>query len=110
VSGKDYLSMMEEHLSGGFLKPETVATLFTSQKTVDGTQTRYGIGWSLVVGAAGMQEVRHLGDTVGGQAFLVLYPEMQLVIALACTGNFWNYHGDGSAGATDRLAALFVAP
>lgn len=53
-----------------------------------------GIGWSLHVWPSGVREVRHLGDTVGGQAFLVLCPEMELVIAVACTGSIWNYRGD----------------
>lgn len=104
----DMAKFGDAHLSTGFLKPATVTTLFTSQKTADGAETGYGIGWSLVAGPSGVREVRHLGDTVGGQAFLVLCPEEELVIALACTGNFWNYRGDGSAGATDRLAAIFV--
>lgn len=104
----DMVKFGDAHLSSGFLKPATVTTLFTSQKTANGAETGYGIGWSLVAGPSGVREVRHLGDTVGGQAFLVLCPEKELVIALACTGNFWNYHGDGSAGATDRLAAIFV--
>lgn len=30
-----------------------------------------------------------------------------MVIALVCTRNFWNYKGDGTSGATDRLAAMF---
>lgn len=104
----DMVKFADAHLSSGFLKPETVTTLFTSQKSADGAETGYGIGWSIVAGPSGMREVRHLGDTVGGQAFLVLIPEMELVIALTCTGNFWNYRGDGSAGSTDRLAEIFV--
>lgn len=104
----DMVKFGDAHLSSEFLKLGTVTTLFTSQKTTDGTETGYGIGWSVLSGPTGKREVRHLGDTVGGQAFLVLYPEMELVIALACTGNFWNYRGDGSAGATDRLAEIFV--
>lgn len=104
----DMVKVGNAYLSNEFLKPATVTTLFESQKTADGAETGYGIGWSVVSASSGVREVRHLGDTVGGQAFLVLYPDMELVIALACTGNFWNYRGDGSAGATDRLAAIFV--
>jgi CubicO group peptidase (beta-lactamase class C family) len=104
----DMVKFADAHLSSGFLKPVTVTTLFTSQRSADGAETGYGIGWSIVAGPSGMREVRHLGDTVGGQAFLVLFPELELVIALSCTGNFWNYHGDGNAGSTDRLAEIFV--
>lgn len=104
----DMVKFANAHLAGGFLRPETVATLFASQKTADGSETGYGIGWSIVVGPSGVRQVRHLGDTVGAQAFLVLCPDFELVIALACTGNFWNFHGDGNAGATDHLAAIFA--
>jgi CubicO group peptidase (beta-lactamase class C family) len=104
----DMVKFGEAHLDGGFLKAATVEILFTSQKRSDGAETGYGVGWSVAAGIAGVRQVRHLGDTVGSQAFLVLVPEMELVIALACTGNFWNYHGDGSAGATDHLVTLFA--
>lgn len=104
----DMVKFANAHLTGGFLRAETVATLFTSQRTADGSETGYGIGWSIVVGPSGARQVRHLGDTVGAQAFLILCPDFELVIALACTGNFWNFHGDGNAGATDRLAAIFL--
>lgn len=104
----DLIRFGNAHLTNGFLKPETVSTFFTPQKTAAGEETGYGLGWSIFGDSLGLQQVRHLGDTVGGQAYLVLYPELDLVIALVCTGNFWNYHGDGSSGATDRLAQIFI--
>lgn len=104
----DLIRFGNAHLTNGFLKAETISTLFTPQKTLDGKETGYGLGWSLPGSSMGLRQVRHLGDTVGGQAFLVLCPERELVIALVCTGSFWNYQGDGSSGATDRLAQIFV--
>jgi serine beta-lactamase-like protein LACTB len=104
----DLIRFGNAHLTNGFLTPETISTFFESQKTAAGEETGYGLGWSVAVGSSGLRQVQHLGDTVGGQAFLVLYPELDLVIALVCTGNFWNYHGDGSSGATDRLAQIFI--
>lgn len=56
----DMVKFGDSHLSGEFLKPATVATLFTSQKPVDGTETGYGIGWNLVAGPSGVREVRQL--------------------------------------------------
>lgn len=104
----DMIKFGNAHLSGEFLNPSTITTLHTSQTTTDGKETGYGIGWKVV----GSREVRHLGDTVGSQAFLVLRPESDLVIAMVCTGNFWgnpwNYYGDGTSGSTDRLARSFV--
>lgn len=96
------------HLKEGFLKEATLLMLHTSQRTTDGKETGYGLGWSLANGGSGVRQVRHFGDTVGGQAFLVLCPDLSLVIALVCTGNFWNYYGDGSSGATDRLVEIFA--
>lgn len=74
---------------------------------MNGKETGYGIGWNVIAGPEGVGEIRHLGDTVGAQAFLVLRPKDDMVIALVCTGNFWNYKGDGTSGSTDRLAAIF---
>lgn len=104
----DLIRFGNAHLTNGFLKPETVSIIFTSQRTASGEETGYGLGWSIATATSEWRQVRHFGDTVGGQAFLVLYPELELVIALVCTGNFWNYFGDGSSGATDRLASIFI--
>ena len=104
----DLIKFGDAHLISGFLNPETITTFWQSQKTTDGRETGYGLGWSLATGPSGVRQVRHFGDTVGAQAFLVLCPELPLVIAMACTGTFWNYHGDGSSGATDRLVEIFA--
>ncbi|HEX7089980.1 MAG TPA: serine hydrolase domain-containing protein [Longimicrobiales bacterium] len=93
------------HIAGGFLAPETVTLLFTSQRTRSGELTNYGIGWRTGTDSAGRRWVGHTGGSVGGRAVLVLYPDQRVVVA--ALANL------GSAPMTpefaERLAALFLA-
>ncbi len=68
-------------LTGRLLKPETVRLLFTSQRTADGKETGYGLGWR-VGEQRGRRFVWHTGGAVGGSSVLVLLPEEQVVVAL----------------------------
>lgn len=66
-------------LQPGFLKPESLRMLFASQTTADGKLTHYGVGWYV-----GKKIFYHGGDSVGGTALLLLFPEARTVVALAC--------------------------
>ena len=64
-AGGGFLSTAEDlggfgsaHLEPGFLKAETLRLLHTSQKTNDGRETGYGIGWSVGRGSAGTRPRR----------------------------------------------------
>lgn len=57
------------------LPASTRALLFTSMTTRDGKETGVGLGWRLATDAAGRRYAHHGGDTVGGRAMVVLYPE-----------------------------------
>ena len=83
-------------LRSGFLRDSTRRMLFTSQKTLDGEDTGYGIGWQLKADenggyATGLQEAApkgeryfwHRGAVVGSHAALVLYPDADVVGACA---------------------------
>jgi CubicO group peptidase (beta-lactamase class C family) len=79
-----YLSTTEDlvrfglaHCKPGFLKPESLRLLFTSQVTF--VPTGYGVGWFV-----GGPLVYHAGDSFGGMAVLVLHPPSRTVVALAC--------------------------
>jgi serine beta-lactamase-like protein LACTB len=90
------------HLAGGFLEPETVELLFTSQRTRSGELTNYGIGWRSGTDSAGRRWVGHTGGSVGGRAVLVVYPEERVVVA--ALANL------GSAPMTPQLAERLAAP
>lgn len=69
-------------LSGEFLPPALVDTMFTSMVTRDGDTTGYAMGWRPRTDWNGRRVVRHGGSSVGGRAFLMLYPEQELAIAI----------------------------
>lgn len=69
-------------LQPGFLKAETLKTMFTSQKTTSGEETGYGIGWSVGKSKSGKVVYEHAGGSVGGTSQLILYPETHVVVAL----------------------------
>ena len=69
-------------MRGRLLRPETVKLLWTSQRTTAGSETHYGIGWSVETDSAGRRRISHGGGSVGGTAFLVIYPDQELVLAV----------------------------
>ncbi len=62
-------------------KRETIAQMFTSQKTHDGKPTAYGFGWAIVTDQ-GKRRVEHSGGSVGATSMLTKYPEQGLSIAV----------------------------
>ncbi len=78
----DLVRFMAAHWDGEYLKPATVAELFTSQKTKDGKETGYGIGWTLDRAPDGRRWVGHGGGSIGGISLLYGYPEEKIAIAL----------------------------
>ena len=88
-AGGGFLSTVEDlvrfgsaHLRPGFLKKETLDVLFTSQKTAEGKETGYGIGWSSRRDAAGRRIVTHGGGSIGGTTQLAVYLDGGVVVAM----------------------------
>ena len=79
---EDLILFARAHLTQGFLKPETIQLLWTSQSTSDGNSTGYGIGWRVSTDAQGRRRVGHGGGSVGGTCQLIMYPEEQVVVAI----------------------------
>ncbi|MCX6951660.1 MAG: serine hydrolase [Verrucomicrobia bacterium] len=91
-------------LQPGFLKAESLALLFTPQKTSDGKPTTYGIGWVIGRDAHGHRLYLHTGGSVGGTSILILHPETRTVVALVC-----NHSKSPFAKASwDALVELFA--
>jgi len=70
------------HLEPGFLEASTLAVFQSSQKTRDGEETGYGLGWRAGTDDEGRRIVGHGGGSVGGTTSLRLYPDERLVIAI----------------------------
>ena len=105
-TAEDLVRFGSAHLEPGFLKAETLRLLHTSQKTNDGRETGYGIGWSVGRDSTGRRTIGHSGGAVGGNTYLLLFPDQRVVVALLANSN--------NAGTTARVAGsigeLFARP
>jgi len=108
-AGGGYLSTTEDlarfgqaMLDGTLLKPATVQQMWTAQRTRDGKSTDYGIGWGVERDSSGRRRISHSGSSVGGTAFLVIYPDQKLVVALLVNSD------QTFVRATPRIAEAFL--
>lgn len=73
-------------VKGKLLKPETLATLQTPQKTSAGKDTGYALGWDLetaTLDGHDTQTIGHDGDQLAGQvSSLVTFPDNDIVISV----------------------------
>ncbi len=89
-------------LQPGFLKPESLRLLFTSQKTADGKESGYGMGWFVGKSKSGQRIFQHSGGSVGGSSQLILYPDTHLVVAMIC-----NFAGEWKMEEVESIAEGF---
>jgi len=101
-TAEDLVAFANALLEGRLLKPETVQLLWTSQKTADGRETEYGIGWGVRRDAKGRRRISHSGGAQGGTACLVIYPAERLVAAMIVNSD------ESFTGQTPRLAEFFL--
>jgi CubicO group peptidase (beta-lactamase class C family) len=92
-TAEDLVRFGSRLLQPGFLKAESLALLFTSQKTSDGQETNYGMGWAVGRSKSGKTIYEHGGGSVGGTSQLILYPDTRVVVAFVC--NFSSEDGGG---------------
>jgi CubicO group peptidase (beta-lactamase class C family) len=89
VSTADDLARFAQGLlDTSFLRAEAREVLFASQRTADGKETGVGLGWRIARDSRGRPFVNHGGDTVGGRAFVLLYPEQRVAVALVTNLTF----------------------
>ena len=93
MSAGGFLSTPSELVRFGFgmldhevLEPETVDLFWTSQLLAAGGPTGYGMGWSVSGVRLGddvqsTPSVGHGGNTLGGRASLMIFPEIRTVVA-----------------------------
>jgi CubicO group peptidase (beta-lactamase class C family) len=101
-TAEDLVAFANALLEGRLLKPETVRLLWTSQKTSDGKDTEYGMGWTVDRDASGRRRVRHSGGAQGGTANLVIYPDESLVVAMIVNSD------ESFTGKTPQIAEVFL--
>jgi serine beta-lactamase-like protein LACTB, mitochondrial len=78
-------------LTDRFLSAGGRSLLFTSQKTADGKETGVGLGWRIAEDSAGAVYYHHGGDSVGGRAFLLIYPGSKVVVAILANLTFARF-------------------
>ena len=103
-TASDLVRFASAHLRDGYLKPETRALLFTTQRTAAGEETGVGIGWRIGKDGAGRRILHHGGAIEGGRAFLLIYPDEKIAVAILA-----NLSGARFAeGEAQKLAELFL--
>ena len=70
-------------LSPGLLTERSLGVMLTPQTLASGAATKVGIGWRIGADSAGRRYLHHGGSSNGGAAFLLVYPDTRLVIAMA---------------------------
>jgi serine beta-lactamase-like protein LACTB, mitochondrial len=88
-SDEDPVRFASALLQPGFLKRDSLRLLFTPQKTKDGQETKYGMGWFIGKSTSGQKIFEHSGGSVGGTSELILYPDVHMVVAMVT-----NFAGD----------------
>jgi len=111
-SGGGFLSTAEDlvrfgsaMLQPGFLRADSLKTMFTLQKTTSGEETRYAIGWFVRKPPAGELLYAHSGGSVGGTSQLIVYPESHVVIALVTNLSDADWKFDEVEAIAKRFAA-----
>jgi CubicO group peptidase (beta-lactamase class C family) len=81
-TAEDLVKFGSAFLHAGFLKPETLELLFTSQRTTGGEATGYGIGWFLAGDSLNHRRAFHGGGAVGGTAAFGVDRDSRVVVAI----------------------------
>ncbi|HEY0172090.1 MAG TPA: serine hydrolase domain-containing protein [Pyrinomonadaceae bacterium] len=68
--------------AGGLLRRETSEMMYARQKTKDGKETNYGLGWGVGVRQNGQRAVGHSGGQQRVSTFLHMQPDQRLAVVL----------------------------
>jgi serine beta-lactamase-like protein LACTB len=91
-------------LRSSYLNEATRVLLFTPQKLANGTDTNVALGWRVATDSAGRRFVHHGGEAMGGRAFLLVYPEQRVVVAMLANQSFAPFR-EKEAG---NIARMFI--
>lgn len=81
-TAEDLVRFASGLMAGELVRESLVDTMFASMVTSDGDTTGYGMGWRPRTDWTGRPVMRHGGSSIGGRAFLVLYPNERLSVAI----------------------------
>lgn len=80
----DLALMSQNVLQYRFLREEALRQLWEPFVLENGERTSYGVGWKSGRDSRGREYVFHSGSSIGGRAFLVLYPDEGWIATMAC--------------------------
>jgi serine beta-lactamase-like protein LACTB len=89
ISTPTDLVKMAEGYFNGFLSPQTVDTLFKTQKLASGKESLVGIGWRISQDVDGRMVRDHAGSMGGARSVIAIYPKEHAAIAIM-TNVEWN--------------------
>jgi CubicO group peptidase (beta-lactamase class C family) len=92
-------------LRPGFLGETARREMVTPQRLTSGMTTNVGIGWRTATDSAGRPYLHHGGSSNGGSAFLLVYPDQGLVVAMAC-----NAFAQWGISEALHVASIFLRP
>jgi CubicO group peptidase (beta-lactamase class C family) len=75
--------------TNGFLTPETVALMFTSQRQRDGAETGVGIAWRNSFDVYGHRVIEHAGSMEGTRTVVAIFPESRVAVSIM-TNTLWS--------------------
>lgn len=83
ASTDDLAALGSAVLTPGLLSRASLEQMLTPQRLTNGEATSVGIGWRTGADARGRRYLHHGGSSNGGAAFLLVYPQEKLVVAIA---------------------------
>jgi CubicO group peptidase (beta-lactamase class C family) len=90
-------------LRGQLLRQDSIEAMFTPQKTRNGADTGYGLGWFVETDARGRPFVWHGGRGIGGRSAIVIVPHARLVAVMLS-----NIEGERLDEHARRIAGFFL--
>jgi serine beta-lactamase-like protein LACTB, mitochondrial len=103
-SADDLVRFGQALLDGRLVKPATLAAMWTRQRTKDGTEIEYGLGFRVDT-KAGRRVVSHSGAQSRVSTMLLLLPEQRVAVVLLC-----NLEHVRLRPLADRIADLVAPP
>ena len=81
ATAEDLVKFASAVMMGKLLKPETISVMWTTQKTKDGKDTHYGLGWGKA-DLDGETIYAHSGDQPGTRTSLFVIPSRKMAFAV----------------------------
>ncbi len=97
-TAEDLVRFSNAHLEPGYLSEDALSLLFTSDDSFDtGREFHIAFGWRVSEDEAGRARYHHGGAIAGGRAFVMIYPESGITVAILA--NMYTWFGPEEAAA-----------